>query len=86
MRLTQRETKLTSAPRRPMRSPGFTMIARSSFICGHAAAAVCAKFSKTNKNRAPESFIWCSSSCDVYSGLTFTTTPPAIKTPNRIAG
>ena len=36
--------------------------------------SVAAKFSMMTMALAPESFIWCSSSRAVYSGLTLTTT------------
>ena len=43
-------------------------------------------FSRTTMTSAPESFSWCSSSRGVYSGLTFTTVPPARSVPNIATG
>ena len=82
-----RTAKLTiSALGKPSRSPKpvVTISLRSS--AGSACCSVMAKFSITTMARAPESFIWCSSSGGVYSGLTLTTTQPARNTPATATG
>ena len=55
-------------------------------VAGKAFARVAAKFSSTTIARAPLSASWCSSSRTVYSGLTLTTTSPALSTPSMTIG
>jgi len=84
---TLRTTKLTSAPlAAPSRSPIAATTTCFTGVLAITCSSVCAKFSRITIALAPESLSWCSSSRGVYSGLTFTTTRPARRTPNSATG